>query len=188
MSCEGRARSTSMDARMNLHKDAKSRIAKEIVDNEIKPDMKVILDAGSTGYYVAKELVKQKTPCTVLTASARAMMLLAPHEEFHVCTPGGYYDAVQDAWHDKDALDGIGDFHADLYIMSPDGIADGVCNTSEESENEIKKQYVSMADRIVAGADGSKIGRPGDYEICSDDKVDKLYTEPVRSVVRSIHD
>ena len=45
-----------------------------------------------------------------------------------------------------------------------------------------------MADRIVAAADGSKIGRPGDYIICSEDDVDKLYTEPVRTVVRSIND
>ena len=172
----------------NLHKDAKARIAKELVSSEIKPDMTVILDAGSTGYYVVKELARQKIPCTVITTSAKTMMLLAPVEGMTVFTAGGKYDASQDAWHGKGALESVRDMKADLYVLSPDGIADGSCNTSEETENEIKKQFVKMADRIVAAADGSKIGRPGDYIICSEDDVDKLYTEPVRTVVRSIND
>lgn len=188
MSCEGKARGTSVAARLNLHKDAKARIAKELVSSEIKPDMTVILDAGSTGYYVAKELARQKIPCTVITTSAKTMMLLAPVEGMTVFTAGGKYDASQDAWHGKGALESVRDMKADLYVLSPDGIADGSCNTSEETENEIKKQFVKMADRIVAAADGSKIGRPGDYIICSEDDVDKLYTEPVRTVVRSIND
>lgn len=67
---------------------------------------------------------------------------------------------MQDTWHDEDALNCLKDIHADLYIMSPDGICDGQYNTSDESENEIKKQFVAMSDRIVAAADGSKMGRP----------------------------
>ncbi|WP_305233821.1 DeoR/GlpR family DNA-binding transcription regulator [uncultured Faecalibaculum sp.] len=188
MSCEGKARSTSMDARLNLHKTAKARIAKDIVANEIKPGMTLILDAGSSGYYVAKELAKAAIPCTVITPSAKALMMLAPMEGVQVCTPGGKYDSVQDTWHDEDALNCLKDIHADLYIMSPDGICDGQYNTSDESENEIKKQFVAMSDRIVAAADGSKMGRPGDYVICLEKDVDKLYTEPVRSVIRSIND
>lgn len=188
MSCEGKPRSTAFESRLGLHKEAKERMAKRIVSEEIRPGMTVILDAGSTCYNVAKELLRQEKPCRVITTSNRTAMLLSPEEGFEVFTAGGRYDPVQDSWHGVNALGSISDMHADLCILSPDGVTDQGLTSSEETENEVKKQMLDMADRVIAAADGSKIGREGDFRICDRDRIDMLYTEPVRSVIRSIND
>lgn len=170
----------------------KKEIALEAI-KQVEPGDKIILDASSTAWYMAKEL--PDTPVTVVTNSLKVAMELSAKKQVTVISTGGTLLSKSLAYVGPLAESSLNDYHVNKAFISCKGIhLERGISESDEQQARVKKKMMESADSVYIMVDHSKIGvqafsRVSDLSlvdhIIADSKVDE---ETVRQMAeRSLH-
>ncbi len=178
ISNENTVRNSVISKRLNINIEGKKQIAEYVVKNIIEPNMIITLDSGTTNMILAQELVNSKIPCTVITNSFQAALIIAKSNDIQLCLAGGTYDQDHGSFHDDVSEYILNTYSSEVCFISPNGIdEDGLVTNAGISENSIKKQMIRHAKKTYLLADHSKLGNTELKIICSAKDVDAVITD-----------
>lgn len=138
----------------------KRSIAEYVVKNIIKSGATIVLDSGTTCAEIAKVLVEESLPVTVLTVSLLATNILVKSDVIRTYCIGGFYDKVRETFYDEYMACAIKNMYADLFFMGVDGVSTtaGITLTAGD-DMSYKNAFISMSKEVFVVADHSKLGR-----------------------------
>ena len=148
--------------RLEVEVEAKERLA-EAALALIEPGEAVFIDSSTTGYFVARRLVRENLQATVLTNAIAIMDLLcevdAPHVE--LVGAGGTLRKLTRSFVGPQAVRAVEAHFADHVIFSVRGITpDGYLTDPDPLEAEVKRAMIRRARQVVVLADATKFARP----------------------------
>ena len=164
VSTEGTPRNTVYASRVHLNEREKEQIARQAAEL-LQEDMTVVLDAGTTCARLAQEILNRGLRCTVITASWTAAEILSRSSDVTLQVTGGRLDRE----HNRLTGGFPAGLQADLYFLSPDGIAGDQATGSDPEESARKAATARACGQVVCLADPSKINRRGVLETCQPD-------------------
>lgn len=164
------------DERRENRKAQKMRIAEQI-NREIPDSCSVILDNGTTNYYLAQLMVKRKG-LTVVTNSVKIAQLLSSSERNSVYLTGGEYrprnyDCLGDA-----AVEYFSEIRFDIAVLNADlitpqsGFFKKCCHSAR-----VSKAMVKAARTVYMAADSSKLDGMGNFLCARAEDVKKLFVD-----------
>ncbi|MFE1195649.1 DeoR/GlpR family DNA-binding transcription regulator [Streptomyces olivaceoviridis] len=156
--------------------DAKRRIAAEVA-SLITDGETVLLDSGTTCLEVARLLRGRQI--TVMPLSLQTIDVLgdAP-EPTALLVPGGRPRAGEGALIGPLTLASLSALRFDTAVLGCCGLTDGDGMTAYDlDEAAVKKAVVASARRVIAAADGSKLGRTAHAYVGPSTLVDVLVTD-----------
>jgi DeoR/GlpR family transcriptional regulator of sugar metabolism len=138
--------------------DEKQRIANAVVDL-INDGDSIMIDGGSTNYYIAK-MLHQKRGLTIITTSTHILPILSQIKDANIFLTGGLYQREFEDLIGEISLEIISRFSPDKTIMGIDGISikQGL-TTTEPSMALQKRKMTSISRHLIVVADSSKIGK-----------------------------
>ena len=144
--------------REETSKAEKQRIGKAVIEL-ISDGDSIMIDGGSTTYYVAHTLNK-KRGLTIITTSFYLLPVLLEISDAKIYLTGGLIHRDFKALIGDISIDSIQRFKPDCVIMGIDGmsIKNGLTST-EASMKQIKKQMKSVGEKTIVVADSTKIGK-----------------------------
>jgi DeoR family transcriptional regulator, aga operon transcriptional repressor len=163
------------------HAVEKRLIAREAADLVSSGDT-LILDVGTTTTAIARELlarVEQLRDVVVFTSALNIAVLLEPAiPHFTVVVTGGTLRPLQHSLVDPLAGLVLDRVHVRLAFLGCNGVEArrGVTNVNLP-EAEIKRRMLSVADRRIVVADGSKFGDVAVAHLCDVAEVDLFITD-----------
>lgn len=165
----------SLAQRSNTNRDRKEKIAERIA-SLIQDNQSVMMNAGTTTLAVMKKLASRKN-INIVTNSIVLALEGAKHPNLHISLLGGDVNAEYQYVYGTATLEQLADYHADLLILSADGIDAAAGVTSYyDSEVDICRRMVSRCNKVIAALDGSKIGKVTFRRIADVSEVDVLIT------------
>ncbi|MCD6577419.1 MAG: DeoR/GlpR transcriptional regulator [Anaerolineaceae bacterium] len=135
----------------------KERIGKAVLDL-IHDGDSIMIDGGSTTYYVAKHL-KEKHGLTIITTSYHLFPILLEIQDAKIFLAGGlvyreYEDLIGDI-----PIDTIKRFNPDCVIIGMDGVSlDHGLTIAVPPVAAIKRNMIEVGKKIIVVADSSKFG------------------------------
>lgn len=136
--------------------DEKRRIAEAAV-KRISPHDRILLDASSTAWYMARSM--PDIPMTVLTNSIRVATELAGKEKIEVISTGGLLARRSLSFVGPPAERSLEQYHVDQLFFSCKGVhLDYGISESNELQARIKQKMIGIADHVILLADASKFG------------------------------
>ena len=152
------ASKTFLQLREETKKAEKQRIGKAVLDL-IQDGDSIMIDGGSSTYYVAKYL-GEKRGLTIITTSYHMLPVLLEIPDAKIYLTGGlihrdYEDLIGDI-----TVDAIQRFKPSYSIIGIDGISikHGLTTTDPLMAN-IKKRIMSVSDKVILASDSSKFGK-----------------------------
>lgn len=134
----------------------KRRIAEEAV-RRIRPKDRILLDASSTAWYMARSL--PDIPLTVLTNSIKVATELATKEKIEVISTGGQLARRSLSYVGPLAERSLETYHVNKLFFSCKGVhVERGISESNEWQARIKQMMLRIADEAVLLADASKFG------------------------------
>ncbi len=165
----------SLNDRMVVNREEKLRIAKA-VKLMISEGDTLMLDSGTTTYYVAREIAHIKN-LTIVTNSLQVAQELSYQSNINVILLGGSLDPRYQFTFGDDALNQLKKYKADKMIIAVDGVSvSSGLTTYHYLEAEVSRQMSTRANRTIAVADYSKIAREGFAHIGAITSIDTLVT------------
>ena len=165
----------SLNGRMNVNHDEKLQIAKA-VKNMIEDGDTLMLDSGTTTYFVARELTDINN-LTIVTNSLSVAQELSYQSNINVILLGGSLDPRYQFTYGDDALQQLQKYRADKMIIAVDGVSAGSgLTTYHYLEAEVSRQMITRANRTIVVADYTKIAREGFAHIDEISSIDTLVT------------
>lgn len=153
----------------------KKEIAGEAANQVVEGD-KVILDASSTAWYMAKML--PDIPMTVLTNSIRVAMELSTKKQITVISTGGTLLSKSLSFVGPLAEASLETYHVTKAFISCKGFhLEKGLSESNEQQARIKKKMIERADTIYMMIDNSKFGIQAFSHISSLDVIDHIITD-----------
>lgn len=144
------------NARTGLNSEAKRQIGRAAA-KLVEPGQTVILDAGSTALEVTRYL--DARPLTVITNSLDIAVALEANPQLTLLLTGGEWDAKVRHFNGEATLAALGLYRADWCFLGVSGVHTKAGITSAYGENaSVKRAMVAASERVVALADGSKLG------------------------------
>lgn len=165
--------------RETVYLHEKQAIAEYVVDNLIKPNSTIILDAGTTCLEVARKIAEKDIHITVLTNSARAaFILMAASENIDLYLFGGMYNAERGSFYDEYQSYALEKMRANLFLMGVNGVSPefGLTITGGD-EARTKVSLMNISTKTVVLADHSKVGRNSLKYIAKLSDVDAMVTD-----------
>jgi DeoR/GlpR family transcriptional regulator of sugar metabolism len=127
----------------------------------IKRNEKIYLAAGTTTYWVAREIA-DRCDLTIVTNSLPIVNLLAPSKDLEVIVVGGFLRRNEYSLVGHFAENMVRDLRLDKVIMGIGGIHPEHGLTNEYiHEVMMDRSYMNISDNIIVVADHTKIGRVG---------------------------
>jgi DeoR/GlpR family transcriptional regulator of sugar metabolism len=171
----------SFQQRLEVAVEAKERLAEAALEL-VEPGQALFVDSSTTAYFVARRIVRDNVPCTLITNAVAVLDLVcevdAPLVE--VVGAGGTLRKLTRSLVGPEAVRGIERHFADEVLFSVRGItADGHLTDPDALEAEVKRAMVRRAGRAVLLADGSKFDRAALTEIAPVDAVGLLLAADV---------
>ncbi len=168
--------------RLEMAVEAKERLA-ETVLGMIEPGEAIFVDSSTTGYFVARRIVRANLRCTVLTNAVAVMDLLcevdAPQVE--LVGAGGTLRKLTRSFVGPQAVRGIEAHFADHVFFSVRGLTpDGFLTDPDALEAEVKRSMVEHARTPLLLVDGTKFGRTGLSAIVHVDAVTRVLAAGAR--------
>lgn len=153
----------------------KKEIAAEAVKLVGEGD-KIILDASSTAWYMARALPDM--PVTVVTNSLKAAMELSSKKQVTVISTGGTLVQKSLAFVGPLAESSLDDYHVNKAFISCKGIhAERGISESDEQHARVKKKMMESADTVYIMVDHSKFGVQAFARLGGLDMVDHIITD-----------
>ena len=141
----------------------------------IQPNQTVIVDAGTTCYYVARHL-EAKSP-HIITNSLPVAQHFSGSNKLEVVVSGGVIYPKLGVLVGPLAVAAFSQIHADAAILSCGGLmTDGITN-SHSLLIEIQLAMINAAQRVILCADHTKFGRQSINRLCGLDMIDVLITD-----------
>ncbi|MCD6462623.1 MAG: DeoR/GlpR transcriptional regulator [Thermotogae bacterium] len=163
------------ETKMSLMADEKRRIARKALEF-IEDGDSIILDSGTTAYYLAKLLHKRKG-LKVITVDVKIAEELARFSEITAYIVAGnirpgYYSVGGTLTEQI-----LSQFHVEKAFLTADAIHPeiGVTNSSM-FEVGVKKKIVDSGKQVILIADHSKIGKKAFIKVCDLNKIDVFIT------------
>jgi DeoR/GlpR family transcriptional regulator of sugar metabolism len=166
--------------RLREHRDAKERIG-SVAAGMISAGDVVVLDSGTTVAQVAVHVpvaLRRPSAITVITNSMPTIDEVGAWDNPHLICLGGLYLPEYQATVGPQAVDDMAELSADIAFIGCDGLtAETGLTTPHVLVAEVGATIAERARRIVAVADGSKVGRRGLTPIVPLDAVHVLITD-----------
>lgn len=167
---------TSFDQRISTNVEIKERLAQRGV-SLLNEDSVILIDGGSTNYYLVKELPNDFT-ATIVTNSPFITIELLNKRNVTVITLGGIFAKRASVSLGVEALEALDSLRIDTYVM-------GIYNFHPEfgmsvhsqQESLIKRKMSEVSDEIIALATSDKLGVYSNYICCPPKKIDFLVTD-----------
>lgn len=160
--------------------DAKKEIAKKALTLVSDGDI-VFLDQTSTSYFLALEILKNKT-VTVVTNNREIVNLLSNSEMTVISSGGVISKANNNCFIGKNAQRAFEEVYADTVFFSAKSLSsDGIISDFSQEEVFVRNSMFSSADKKVFMCDSSKFDTHSAYKQCSLKDVDYLISEDQRS-------
>lgn len=165
----------SLNDRMITNKQEKRQIAKAVAAMISEGDT-LMLDSGTTTYFVSKEIVDIKN-LTIVTNSLQIARELSYQNNINVILLGGSLDPQYQFTYGDDAINQLKKYRADKMIIATDGVsATNGLSTYHYLEAEVSRQMIKRANRTIVVADYTKIGREGFAHIDDISSINTLVT------------
>jgi Transcriptional regulators of sugar metabolism len=152
--------------------------AKQIADNDT-----VMINAGTTTFFVAQELKKFQS-LKVVTNSVAVADELSSLPNYTVILLGGSYDSRYRFTYGEDALAQLRRYRTDKLILTVDGVsADHGYTTFHHQEAAVCRAMLESGGRSFVVADFSKLGRINFASVAEIDAADCIITNITASPV-----
>lgn len=140
-----------------------------------KDDQTLIVDGGSTTYYLSLALMSSKV--AVITNSFAIARVLFDQSESRVIMPGGEINRESELVFDTFNSRFYDDYIADIAFIGAEGIDEhGLTNTQARLVHD-ERRMMKQAKRVVVLADSNKFGRYGHIRLCTLNEVDTVITD-----------
>ena len=164
--------------RVHAYEREKQAICSYAVSNILSPGKTIVIDAGTTGTELARQIAELPYGLAVITNSLTAAQIIAQNDRHRLYLAGGSYDPSVGSFHDRDTMNFLTSAHADIFFLCPNGISGEVGITVPgQSEAELKQLLVSRSSRVIVLADHSKLDRVGFRVVCSLGEADMIITD-----------
>lgn len=190
-SAQGVAFELPYDVKRIRFMDEKRRIAAAAVEF-VEEGSTLILDAGSTTYALALELLcKQRI--TVVTNDLHIAVRLAANPNIHLICTGGVARAYVFSLQGSQTESFIHTLRVDKTFIGADAIhPDGAVSNVNIDEVPIKQAMIAAAGQVILIADSSKFEKTGFVKVCDLSQVDLVITdrglpEAKAEMIRSMH-
>lgn len=158
-----------------VHKEEKRRIAEEAA-KRIRPKERILLDASSTAWYMARLI--PDIPLTVLTNSIKVAIELSAKEKIQVISTGGILSPGSLSYVGPLAERALEQYHVNKLFLSCKGAhLERGLSESNELQGLIKQRMIDAADEVVLLADSSKFGVQAFTHVAGWDRVTRVVTD-----------
>lgn len=147
------------------------------VSNLVKDGDSIIMNSGSTNYYIAMEL-RRKRKLRIITNAIQIASIFAANRDQEVVLLGGQMNYQYMFTHGDDAADQLDRYKVDKTILSADGV--DLVNGVTTYHNEVAKLcrlMIAKAGVTVIAADHTKLGHTAFSAVAGLDQVDYLATD-----------
>lgn len=169
---------TTFAKRLKLHVKEKKAIAKRAVAHICSGDS-IIIDAGTTGYYLVKEINNMNlSNLTVITNNIVSQIELKKNTNIEVIATGGTikYDTYSSVGVLTEKL--LKDILVDKVFITTKGITeDGILSDPSIEEGRIKELFLERGREKILIFDSSKFGVVGLYKFSSISDFDVIITD-----------
>jgi DeoR/GlpR family transcriptional regulator of sugar metabolism len=148
--------------RLEVQVAAKERLAAAAVAMFASGEA-VFIDSSTTGYFVARQIVRQRLHCSVLTNSVPVMDLLCEHDspQTELIGISGTLRKLTRSLVGPQAVHAVASHFADKAVLSVKGVThDGHLTDPDALEAEVKRAMVQHARMPLLLVDGTKFERP----------------------------
>ena len=173
--------------RSEIASKAKNEIAKYVA-TLINDRETIVLDGGSTGVAIAKQLIEREL--TVCALSFRVADILRAAPKIQLMVIGGFVRKGEESLIGPAALETLRNYHFDQMIMTASGLEPIYGLTEWNSDDAMIKRSAHRAStRTIVAADSSKFGVKAFGKVCelkeisilvTDSGIDKSYREHFR--------
>jgi DeoR family fructose operon transcriptional repressor len=171
---EGTGRPYAFDQRMDFRLDAKRLIAKA-ARSLVQPGQTVLIDGGTTTYYLGEELVG--LALQIVTNSLPIANLFLNDENVELILTGGLmyprYGVMLGPIAEK-ALAGI---HTKTMFLSAAGVHEGVLYNQNMLLVEAEQRMMQQAQQVVLLADSTKFGQQALARLCPLSEIDVVISD-----------
>ena len=154
---------------------AKKKIVKEAI-KYLKDGSNIMLDGSSTVFGLLPHF-EEFRDLLVISNSAKVSYALSGTGIYNIST-GGKMAAKTVSFVGQEAIQAVKKYNADIFFFSCMGLSeDGYLTDMDEDENDVRREMMAHAEKVVALVDSSKIGQKFLYNICHVSEVDAIICE-----------
>ena len=166
--------------------EEKKKIAK-LAANLVEDGDTIILDSGTTAYYLASELVKKKG-LKIITVDVKMAEKLARYPNIQTILIGGIVRAGYFSIGGEIARRYLGEFNGDKGFLTTDGWDLNGTYNSSMFEVEVKKSIIQSSTKNFLMADHSKYKKNALIRVANIEKFDAIITDssPPEDVLESL--
>jgi len=163
----------SFQQRLEVAVEAKDRLANAALEL-LEAGEAIFIDSSTTGYFLARQIVRSKLRCTILTNAVPIMQLVCEGDapQVELIAAGGTLRKLTRSFVGPLAMRAIEAHFADHVAFSVRGLThDGHLTDPDPLEAEVKRAMIDRARQVILLIDGSKLDRPALTEIATLDRV-----------------
>lgn len=170
----------SVNAISNQQKQVKGNDLKKLLDKTRslfkKKDQLIIMDGGTTNFFIAEQLPKD-THATIVTNSPPLALALNDHPHISIILLGGSFYKHYQITMGMDVLKQLNGINADLYLMGINGITptNGASIRNYE-ESIIKQTMMAAAAKTVCCVIEEKLGVVEQYKVANLSEIGLMIT------------
>ena len=168
------ARPYAFDQRTEYRLEAKQQIARA-ARKLVQPDQTVLLDGGTTTYYLARELLG--TPLQLVTNSLPIANLFLEDEHVEVILTGGLIYPRYGVLLGPTAERMLSTIHTQTLFLSVAGVHDGGLYNQNLLLVDAEKRMMEQAHQVVLLVDSSKFGQQALARLCALSEIDVVVTD-----------
>ncbi|MCL4767248.1 MAG: DeoR/GlpR family DNA-binding transcription regulator [Hyphomicrobiaceae bacterium] len=166
----------SLDDRYRTMADQRLLVAKA-VGTLVQPGDTLMIDAGSTTIYVARQLAAELRGLTVVTTSFGVASSLVANPTIRILVCPGEFDPRDGGVCGPDTLAYLRRFHVTKAIIGASRLdADGPSDVISTSA-WIKRVMIERAEQVILAVDGTKFEQRAFENVCGLDSLDYLATD-----------
>ena len=137
----------------------------------------VMINSGTTAYYIAIELKKHQN-LRIVTNSLTVALELGSTPSFNVILLGGEINSRDSFTYGSDVLAQLKNYRANYAILSIDGVcSDGRVSTLHAEEALVDRMMIERSSETIIAADKRKLEREGFLYVCTLEGPSRLVTE-----------
>jgi DeoR/GlpR family transcriptional regulator of sugar metabolism len=168
------ARPYAFDQRMGYQQDAKRAIARAAVAL-VQPGQTVLIDGGTTTFYLAQELMGQSLQ--LVTNSLPIANLFLNDENVELILTGGLMYPRYGVLLGPTAENTLSTIHTKTLFLSVAGVHNGSLYNQNVLLVQAEQRMMAQAQEVVLLVDSSKFGQQALARLCQLDEIDTVVTD-----------
>jgi DeoR/GlpR family transcriptional regulator of sugar metabolism len=156
--------------------EERSRIAQHAA-SMIEPGDVVMVDVGATTAHFARQLAARGCEARLITNSWNLATVVGGSPSLRLILCPGEYSHGQGGVSGPETTEFLSNFHADKFVFSAGGVADGGVYEVDPDFAWVKKAMIANARSRILLCDHQKLGRAAMTRVCGFDTVDHLVTD-----------